>query len=139
LMVGALTFVVYRGIAPSTKVMVVFGTTEIIIVLALAAWGIAHPGPGGINLTSYNPTRAPSSGGLALGVIFSIFSVAGFDGVVPLAEESEDPRRNLPRAILVSILFTGAFYLFCSWAMLIGWALTMYTGSALPSKTPALC
>lgn len=121
LMVGALTFVVYRGIAPSTKVMVVFGTTEIIIVLALAAWGIAHPGPGGINLTSYNPTRAPSSGGLALGVIFSIFSVAGFDGVVPLAEESEDPRRNLPRAILVSILFTGAFYLFCSWAMLIGW------------------
>jgi amino acid transporter len=54
-------------------------------------------------------------------VIFSIFSVTGFDGVVPLAEESKDPRRTQPRAILASIFCTGAFYLFCSWAILIGW------------------
>ena len=120
-MVAILTFVVYRGIAPSTRLMAVFGAVEISIVIALACWGLIRPGPGGINLHSYVPPRASSLGGLALGVVFSIFSVAGFDGVVPLAEESADPRRTLPRAILASIIFTGAFYLFCSWAVLIGW------------------
>jgi amino acid transporter len=119
--VTILTVIVYRGIAPSTRVVVISGLSEIVIVTALAAWGLIRPGPGGINLVSYIPSHAPSMGGLALGVIFSIFSVAGFDGVVPLAEESENPRRTLPRAILASILFTGAFYLFCSWAVLIGW------------------
>jgi amino acid transporter len=119
--VAALTIVVYRGIAPSTNFMVALGLTEIAVVTVLAAWGLVRTGPGGINFVSYAPEHAPSLGGLALGVIFSIFSVAGFDGVVPLAEESETPRRTLPRAILVSILLTGAFYLFCSWAVLIGW------------------
>ena len=119
--VAALTFVVYRGIAPSTRAMVIFGVGEIVIITALGICGLARPGAGGINLESYLPANAPSSGGLALGVIFSIFSVTGFDGVVPLAEESKDPRRTQPRAILASIFCTGAFYLFCSWAILIGW------------------
>jgi amino acid transporter len=119
--VAVLTVVVYRGIAPSTKLVVAFGAIEVAIVVALAVWGLVRPGRGGINLTSYSPSHATSAGGLALGVIFSIFSVAGFDGVLPLAEETENPRKTQPRAIFACILFTGAFYLFCSWAVLIGW------------------
>ncbi len=119
--VALLTFVVYRGIAPSTNLMAAFGIAEVIIVLALACWSLFKPGPGGVNLHSYAPNQASSAGGLALAVVFSIFSVAGFDGVVPLAEESENPRRNLPRSIIASIVLTGAFYIFCSWAVLIGW------------------
>jgi amino acid transporter len=116
-----LTLFVYRGIALSTRVMVIFGLGEIVIVVALAVWSLIRPGSGGINFDPYMPARAPSLGGLALGIIFSIFSVAGFDGVVPLAEECANPRRTLPRAILASIIVTGIFYLFCSWAVLIGW------------------
>jgi amino acid transporter len=36
--VSILTFVVYRGIAPSTNVMAVFGAAEVLIVTALACW-----------------------------------------------------------------------------------------------------
>lgn len=116
-----LTVIVYRGITPSAKAVIFLGGAEIAIVIALALFGLAHPGPGGINFEPYLPTRAPSVRGLYLGIVFSIFSVAGYDGVVPLAEESHDPRKTLPRAIMASILCTGAFYLFCSWAMLVGW------------------
>lgn len=136
LMLALLTFVVFRGIAPSTHVMVFSGLAEIAIVLALAAWGLLTPGPGGVNLDSYLPARSPSPGGLALGIIFSIFSVAGFDGVVPLAEESADPRRTLPRAILASILLTGLFYLFCSWAVLIGWGTQHIASFAASPENP---
>lgn len=134
--VAILTFVVYRGIAPSTRMVVIFGAAEILIVTALAVWGLFKPGPGGVNVDSYVPGRASSAGSLALAVIFSIFSVSGFDGVVPLAEESEDPRRTLPRAILASILVTGAFYLFCSWAVLIGWGTHQVSSFSVSSENP---
>jgi amino acid transporter len=119
-----LTLLVYRGVAVSTEIMVVLSAAEILIVIALGVACLLHPGPGGINLASYDFRRAPGPNGLFLGVVFSIFAFTGFDAVAPLAEESQDPRRTLPRAIMGSILFMGAFFLFCSWAVLIGWGRT---------------
>lgn len=116
-----ITLLVYCGVEISARTMVMLGVAEIIIVVALALTGLFEPGPGGINFHSYNPTRATSPNGLYLGVVFSIFAFSGFESVAPLAEESEDPHRNLPRSIIFSILLMGAFYLFCSWALLIGW------------------
>lgn len=131
-----LTVVVYRGIAPSTRAVVILGGAEILIVVALSAFGVLHPGRGGVNLTPYIPTHAPSLRGLCLGVVFSIFSVTGFDGVVPLAEESENPRKNLPRAIMASIFCTGVFYLFCSWAVLVGWGTSDIASFIQSSENP---
>src|SRR5207244_4021648 len=44
-----------------------------------------------------------------------------FESVAPLAEESRDPRRSLPRAIVGSIVIMGAYFLFISWSFLTGW------------------
>lgn len=116
-----ITVLVYYGVEISARSMVLLGVAEIAIVVALAITGLFHPGKGGINFSSYSPASAPSVSGLYLGVVFSILSFTGFESVAPLAEESEAPRRNLPRGIIGSILLMGAFYLFCSWALLIGW------------------
>lgn len=116
-----ITVLVYRGVAISTGTMVVLGAAEIAIVVALSVFSLWHAGSGGVNLDSYVARNAPSQSGLYLGIVFSIFSFTGFDAVAPLAEESADPRRNLPRAIIGSILCMGAFYLFCSWAVITGW------------------
>jgi amino acid transporter len=115
-----ITFLVYRGIEISARTMVVLGVLEILIVVALAVTGLARPGPGGVNLSSYNPGNTLSVSGLYLGVVFSIFAFTGFESVAPLAEETENPRRLLPRGIMYSLLIMGAFYLFTSWGILIG-------------------
>jgi len=115
------TFFIYRGIKISTRTVVILGVSEIAIVVALAIFGLVSPGPGGLNFTSYNPGNALTTNGLFLGVVFSIFSFTGFEAVAPLAEESQNPRRLLPRGIMYSILIMGAFYLFCSWAIMVGW------------------
>jgi len=118
---AVITFVTYRGIELSTHIMLMLGLAEILIVVALVVHGLLQPGKGGINFSSYNPSNSISINGLYLGVVFSIFSFTGFESVAPLAEESEDPHRNLPRAIIGSILLIGAFYLFTTWALLVGW------------------
>jgi len=122
LMAGSfVAFVTYRGIELSAKMLVVFGATEIIIVFLLSVWGFFQPGSGGINFSSFDPANAPGSNGLYLAVVFSIFALTGWEGVAPLAEESRNPRRNLPRAIMASILLMGVFLVLCSWGLLLGW------------------
>ncbi|MGH9847305.1 MAG: APC family permease [Blastocatellia bacterium] len=87
--------VTWRGIELSAKMLVLFGATEIIIVLLLSVWGFFRAGSGGINFSSFDPANAPSSNGLYLAVVFSIFALTGWEGVAPLAEESENPRHRV--------------------------------------------
>src|SRR5262252_6301571 len=58
----AFTFVVtYRGIKISAATLVVLGVLEIGIVVLLAAWGLFVPGPGGVNLSGFDPANAVSN------------------------------------------------------------------------------
>ena len=114
-------WVTHRGVRVSAKSMVLFGAAGVAIALALSIWGFFQPGPGGINFAPFNPANAASRNGLGLAVIFSIFAFNGWECGAPLAEESENPRKNLPRAILIAILVMGVFLIFGSWGLLVGW------------------
>jgi amino acid transporter len=111
----------YRRIEISAAALMVLGFLEMGIVVLLAGWGVFAPGPGGVSLGSFNPAHASSGHGLYLGIVFSLFALTGWEGVVPLAEESQNPRRVVPRAIVATILIMGAYLVFTSWGILIGW------------------
>lgn len=115
------TFMLFRGIKLAGRTLVVLGSLEILILVALGLNGLFHPGNGGFSFTPFLPSHAASTTGLFLGVVFSIFSFTGFESVAPLAEESKHPRRNLPRAIIGSLLIMGVFYILTSWGTIIGW------------------
>jgi amino acid transporter len=127
----------YRGIELSTGLIVVLGIIEILIVLALAISGFADPGSGGINLHWLNPGNAPSGHGLFLGVVFAIFAITGWDAAAPLGEESEDPKRNVPRGVMGSIIILGVFLVFVSWGQMTGWGTNHTTGFAGSGELPA--
>jgi amino acid transporter len=130
-------FICYRGIELSKKVLVLLGSAEIAIVVALSLWGLVRPGGGGVNFTSFDPRNTPSWNGLALGVAFSLFALTGWEGVAPLAEESENPKRNLPRAILGSIIVMGIFLVVCSWGLLVGWGTKDVVSFAASKENPS--
>ena len=119
----AFTFwVIFRGIEISAAALMVLGVLEMGIVVFLAAWGLFRPGPGGVHLAAFNPTHAMGEPSLfALGVVFSIFALTGWEGVAPLAEESANPHRVVPQALLGTILIMGIFLVFTSWGILTGW------------------
>jgi amino acid transporter len=63
-MLGGIAFsavVTYRGIRISAAAVVGLGLAEIAVVMALAAWGITDPGPGGVDFTSFDPSNIPSA------------------------------------------------------------------------------
>ena len=109
------------GVELSVKLIVVLGIVEIVICTVLAIWGFARPGAGGINFHWLLPSHAPSTHGLFLGVVFAIFAITGWDAAAPLAEESKDPKRIVPRAVMGSIIILGVFLVLVSWGQITGW------------------
>ncbi len=129
-------FVTYRGVKVSANWMVLLGAAGVAIALVLSLWGFFRPGPGGINFSAFNPANASSRSGLYLAVIFSIFAFNGWESVAPLAEESENPRQNLPRAILIAILVMGVFWVLGSWGLLVGWGTDRLPGFISSRENP---
>lgn len=127
----------WRGIELSTGVVVVLGIIETLIVLALAISGFLDPGSGGVNLHWLNPGNAPSGHGLFLGVVFAIFAISGWDAAAPLGEESEDPKKTIPRGVMGSIIILGVFLVFVSWGQITGWGSNHTTSFASSSELPA--
>ncbi len=126
----------YIGIKVTVRLAVILGSLELAIVTVLAIFAVSSPGPGGAGLQPFNPTGSTSLNGFFLAVVFSIFAFAGFESVAPLAEETDNPRRVLPRAIMISIVVAGVFYVFTGWAFITGWGSNDAAGFAASAENP---
>jgi amino acid transporter len=73
--------------------------------------------------------------GLFLGVVFAIFAITGWDAAAPLAEESRDPKRTVPRAVMGSIVIMGIFLVLVSWGQITGWGTNLLASGAPAAKT----
>jgi amino acid transporter len=61
--------------------------------------------------------------GIFYGILYGILTFVGFETAANLAEETAEPKRSIPRAILLSILIVGVFYLIVAYAQDIGFGL----------------
>jgi amino acid transporter len=137
-LIALVAWTAWRGVELSVKLLIVLGIIEGVIVLALGLWGLADPGPGGLNL--HWVTAAGHSGqlhGLFLGVVFAIFAITGWDAAAPLAEESLDPKRNIPRAVIGSIVILGIFLVVVSWGQITGWGTDRLGSFASSAELPS--
>jgi amino acid transporter len=55
-----------------------------------------------------------------LGVVFGFLSFAGFEAAATLGEEAQEPRRDIPRAILGVAIFGGLYYIFVTAVEVMG-------------------
>ncbi len=115
----------YFGIKISADTSVVLGAIEISIFVLLSIWLIVTAGNGNTTAT-FNPASSLEPGlngwqGILHGMIFAFLAFAGFESSAPLAEEAHNPRRTVPRAILLAVISIGVFYVFCSYAGVVGW------------------
>ncbi len=134
----------YFGIKLSADVSVVLGLIEITVFVLLSAWLIVTAGSGN-TLATFNPASSLQHGlggwqGILQGMIFVFLAFAGFESSAPLAEETHNPRRTVPRAILLATVLIGIFYVFCSYAGVVGWGfhtIGTYTSDPNPWATMA--
>jgi amino acid transporter len=58
--------------------------------------------------------------GLGFAMVFCILSFGGFEGAATLGEETRDPRRNIPIALLFTVIASGLFFTFVAYCEVIG-------------------
>jgi amino acid transporter len=140
--VPLVTWAGYTGISFSMKFIVAVGLAEFLIVLALGLTGLADPGPGGFTFAPFSPsfqaTGAPTVlSGFFVVVVLTVQGLTGWEAAVPLAEETENPRRNVPRSIMASILIIGVMLVIAQWGQVVGWGVDDLP-NLLKSSVPAL-
>ncbi len=117
LIVGVL---VSRGISLSTRWAGIFFVFELVLLLvgAVVMLVVNHAA---ISLAAFNPANL--SGGLkgiGLGFPLAIYLFIGWENSAMLAEETENPRRNVPRALILGTLSIGVLYIFLAFATGVG-------------------
>jgi amino acid transporter len=112
----------WEGIKLSTRFLVITGGLEMLIVFGLALFGFFVPPPGspGITLDVFNPAMIPAGEGFALAVVFTVQGLTGWEASAPLAEETKDPRRNVPLSVILSIVLIGSFLVIVFWGQITG-------------------
>jgi len=128
----------YLGVQLSGKTLVITGGIELIVVLALGLWGLASPGPGGLNVKPFDPGNAISASGLFLAAVFAIQAFTGWEGSAPMAEETENPRRNVPRALIGSVVLFGIFIVIVQWGVMVGWGTDNFKAIGSASPLPGI-
>src|SRR5580700_2357455 len=58
--------------------------------------------------------------GLGFGMVFCILSFGGFEGAATLGEETHNPRRNIPLALLLTVVASGLFFIFVAYCEVVG-------------------
>jgi amino acid transporter len=133
-----ITVLIYRGIEISATVVMWLTAIEILIVGCLAITSFMHPGDGRIHLQDFASLHSFRQKGFYLAIVFSILVFTGFESVAPLAEETREPRRTLPRAILLSTSLAGVFFVICAMALLTGWGNSHVSGFAQSTEAPVI-
>lgn len=117
----ALTYILYRGIRESASFNDVMVFVKVGILIALIGYGtwylLQHPAVARANLTPFLPDNTGKFGefgwsGVFRGAAAIFFAYVGFDCVSSAAQETRNPRRDLPIGLLgtlgvVSVLFIG--------------------------------
>jgi amino acid transporter len=124
---------------------IVLGVGLIAEIIVLIIFDVAMFAHGHIPWAAINPVNAfralPASGALAggaigVGLFFAFWSWVGFEMAPNYGEESRDPKRNVPRALYVSVIGLGIFYILTSWAPFAGYP-SVHAAAAQAVGNPA--
>lgn len=112
----------YRDMRLAGRLMLAL---EAIAVLAIVGLCIAilrqvHPEGDEIRASFHPSANFNGWAGLGFGMVFSILSFAGFEGAATLGEETIHPRRNIPIALLGTVLGSGIFFVFVAYCEVVG-------------------
>ncbi|HEY3034691.1 MAG TPA: APC family permease [Streptosporangiaceae bacterium] len=110
----------YYGIRTSARLGTILGIFEVGVFVVLGVFFVVHAGSANtasVFTTQYTPAGFHGLTGVIAGSVYTILAFGGFEGAAPLAEETRDPRRLIPRAILIATLCIGALYVFTTYAV----------------------
>ena len=109
-----------RGVGVSTRMAgLFFGFEMLVLIVVSIALLFKHSGH--LSAMPFEPSHITNGvKGLAAGFPLAIYFFIGWENSASLAEETNNPRRNVPRAIFLSVALMVASYLLFAYATVTG-------------------
>jgi amino acid transporter len=85
----------------------------LMIVIVVKLIGGSAPNGQTITIDAFKIPSGVSFSAIATASVFGFLSFAGFEGAASLGEETDNPRREIPRAIRGAVVGCGIFYILC--------------------------
>jgi amino acid transporter len=128
---GAVAMMI-RGVSVSTKVAGFFFAFEMLVLIVVSVAALIRNG-GHLSLTPFEPSHITNGmSGLAAGFPLAVYLFIGWENSAALAEETGNPRRNVPRAVFTSIAIMGVSYLVFAYATVSGFGYNVTKLGAAP-------
>lgn len=119
LLVGTILFM---GVALSTRTQLTLALISVSVVLVFSIFVIVKSGGVHHVVSGFSPNSSPTHWkGILFGVLYGVLLFTGFETSANLGEETEHPHRNIPRAVLISVLTIAGFYVVGAFAQIAGY------------------
>jgi len=115
---GVVAYASYTDIQLSSRVGLVLEIISISIMVIITAIVVGKHGTA-VDPQQLNVGKLPFAG-IASAMAFAVFSFVGFESSATLAKESNNPRRNVPLAVMGSAAAAGTFFTIMAYFMVLG-------------------
>lgn len=118
-------FCAYRDVKLAGRLMLVLEGISVLAIVFLCVAVLIRVGAAqGLSAAPFIPTADFKAWfGIGYALVFCVLSFAGFEGAATLGEETRNPQRNIPIAILTTCVLAGMFYVFVTYAQVIGFGI----------------
>jgi amino acid transporter len=128
LLTAGAVWMTMRGVGVSTKLAGFFFAFEMLVLVVVSVAAIIK-NSGHLSTVPFQPSHITNGfRGLAAGFPLAIYLFIGWENSAALAEETGNPRRNVPKAVFLSIAMMGVGYVLFAYATVTGFH---YNGAAL--------
>ncbi len=130
-MIAVIAILAYFDVRVSARVLGIALLCEIATLLVFDVFMFSK---GTVQAAAINPVNAfkglpaghdgataIAAGAAGIGIFFAFWSWVGWEMAPNYGEESKDPKRNVPRALYMSVIGLGIFYTVTSWAGISGY------------------
>jgi amino acid transporter len=105
------------GLKFGVRITVALYAFEVVLLLVLSVTILAKGGASGLSATPFHWPGSGSGHDVLLAFSLAVLAFGGFEAAAPLAEETRDPRRNVPIAVLGAVVVSGIIYVVGSYAL----------------------
>jgi len=130
LLTSGAVLMMIRGVAVSTRLAGFFFAFEMLVLVVVSVVLLVKNG-GQLSLSPFVPSHITNGfRGLATGFPLAIYLFIGWENSAALAEETGNPRRNVPRAVFLSVALMLVSYVLFAYATVSGFHYNVNTLSA---------
>lgn len=113
------------GVKLSLRVQLALELISVATLFVVMLVVVLKGGASGNTLAPFNPANSANGwSGIGFGLIYGFSAFAGFEAGAALGLESKNPRRTIPRAIILSLVISAGFYIFVTYALSIGYGVS---------------